>query len=37
MPLFLRLKPEFKLTEEVRARVNRRLRQHAEARIGTGR
>jgi len=26
MPLFLRLKPEFKLTEEVQARINRRLR-----------
>ena len=25
MPLFLRLKPEFKLTEEVQARINRRL------------
>ena len=27
MPLFLRLKPGFKLTEEVQARINRRLRQ----------
>jgi acetoacetyl-CoA synthetase len=32
MPLFLRLKPEFKLTEEVQARINRRLRQECSPR-----
>jgi acetoacetyl-CoA synthetase len=32
MPLFLRLKPGFKLTEEVQARVNRRLRQECSPR-----
>jgi acetoacetyl-CoA synthetase len=32
MPLFLRLKPEFKLTEEVEARINRRLRQECSPR-----
>jgi acetoacetyl-CoA synthetase len=32
MPLFLRLKPEFTLTEEVRARINQRLRQECSPR-----
>jgi acetoacetyl-CoA synthetase len=32
MPLFLRLKPGFTLTEEVQARVNRRLRQECSPR-----
>jgi acetoacetyl-CoA synthetase len=32
MPLFLRLKPGFELTEEVQARINRRLRQECSPR-----